>query len=408
MIDSARLHRTLADLVRIDSINPSLVPGAAGEAEIAAYVAGDLEDAGLEVHLHEPEPGRVSAVGVLEGSNSMSAPAARRRGRSLMLNAHVDTVGVEGMAEPFSGRIEGSRLHGRGAYDMKGSLAACLAAARALAEASRGIRAPRNTAPPLAGDLVIAAVADEEHASLGTADLLGRYPVDGAIVTEPSELAISRAHKGFVWIEVVTRGRAAHGSRYDLGVDANLRMGRVLHALAALEAELRSRPPHELVGPPSLHAATLAGGTGLSTYAESSTLEIERRTVPGETAAQVEAEIAALLDRLRAEDPGFEAEQKTLLVREPFEVAAGSDIVRALEAASAEVLGEAPPHRGEHPWMDSALLAGAGVETVVMGPCGAGAHAAEEWVVLESVERFAEILVGTARRWCGTGDPRSG
>ncbi len=386
VIDPERLTRTLADLVRIDSINPSLVDGAAGEAEIAAYVARDLEDAGLEVHRHEPEPGRVSTVGVLRGTGG---------GRSLMLNAHADTVGVDGMADPFSGKVEDGRLYGRGAYDMKGSLAACLAAARCVAGGER-----------LAGDLVIAAVADEEHASLGTADLLDRYPVDGAIVTEPTELQICRAHKGFVWLEVTTRGRAAHGSRFDLGVDANLAMGRVLHELARLEAELRRRLPHELVGPPSLHAATLAGGSGLSTYAERSTLQIERRTVPGESAEQVEAEVGELLERLRAADPGFEAELTTLLVREPFEVPAGAGIVRELEAASAAALGETPRHAGEHPWMDSALLAGAGVETVVMGPCGAGAHAAEEWVDLDSVHRLAEILVETARRWCGGSRPK--
>ncbi len=384
MIDLEHLRNTLADLVRIDSINPSLVAGAAGEAEIADYVARHLEDAGLEVHRHEPVPGRPSVVGILRGAGG---------GRSLMLNAHVDTVGTDGMTEPFSARVEDGRLYGRGAYDMKGSLAACMAAGRALAQAA-GTK-------PLAGDLVIAAVADEEHASLGTADLLGRYRVDAAIVTEPTELAICRAHKGFIWIEVTTRGRAAHGSRHDLGVDANLAMGRVLHTLADLEAELRRRPPHPLVGPPSLHAATLHGGTGLSTYADRSTLGIERRTIPGETAEQVEAEVAALLDRLRAKNPGFEAEQTTLLVREPFEVTADAGVVRQLSAASAAVLGETPPHVGENPWMDSALLAGAGIETVVMGPSGAGAHAAEEWVDLESVHRFAEILIGTARRWCG-------
>ncbi len=381
-LDRDHLTRTLADLVRIDSVNPSLAAGGAGEVEIADYVVRYLGEAGLEVFRHEPSLGRPSVVGVLPGTGG---------GRSLMLNAHTDTVDVEGMAEPFSGAVVDGRLYGRGAYDMKGSLAACLAAARALA-----------TGPPLAGDVLVAAVADEEHASLGTADLVDRYPVEGAIVTEPSELRICRAHKGFVWIEVETAGCAAHGSRADLGVDANLRMGRVLHALEGLAAELRRRPPHPLVGPPSIHAATIHGGTGLSTYAASSVLQIERRTVPGETAGQVEAEISDLLANLRAADPAFEAAWTTLLVRQPFETAVDAGIVRALETASAAVLGEVPIHAGEHPWMDSALLADAGIETVVMGPSGAGAHAAEEWVDLESVHRFAEILVETARRWCGT------
>ncbi len=383
-LDTDHLTRTLAELVRIDSINPTLVPGAAGEAEIAEYVARYLENAGLEAFRHEPEPGRVSVVGVLRGRDPGGG------GRSLMLNAHLDTVGVEGMAEPFSGRVESGRLYGRGAYDMKGSLAACLAAARALAAEGR-----------LAGDLLIAAVADEEHASLGTADLLDRYPVDAAIVTEPTEMAICRAHKGFIWLEASTSGRAAHGSRVDLGIDANLAMGRVLHELAGLEAELRRRPPHPLLGPPSLHAATLHGGTGLSTYAASSTLQIERRTLPGETAAQVEDELGAVLERAAAANPTLDAQLTMLLVRDPFEVDAGAGVVRQLQDVATSILGEPPPHVGEHPWMDSALLAGAGIETVVMGPCGAGAHAAEEWVVLESVHRFAEILVETARRWCG-------
>jgi acetylornithine deacetylase len=308
-----------------------------------------------------------------------------------MLNAHYDTVGVDGMPEPFTGAVRNGRLYGRGAYDMKGSLAAGIAAAKALRDA--GVR--------LAGDLLIAAVADEEHASIGTADLVPRYRVDGAIVTEPTALALCLAHKGFAWLEVEITGRAAHGSRFELGVDANMRMGRFLGGLDALERELRARRPHPLVGPPSLHAAMIQGGTGLSTYADRCVLSIERRTVPGETEPQITQEIRAILDRLKKADPAYEATLKTLLVREPFEVKPDGGIVHSLDAAATRILGRAPRKMGDTPWMDSALLSSAGVETVVMGPAGTGAHAAEEWVDIESVIQLAEILAETAIDYCG-------
>lgn len=380
-VDRQFLQDVLINLVRINSINPSLVPGAPGEAEIAAYVAGVMREMGLEVQTHEPQAGRPSVVGRLPGGS----------GRSLMLNAHYDTVGVDEMADPFSARIEDGKLYGRGAFDMKGSLAAQLAAAKALIDNDVGLQ----------GDLLIAAVADEEYASIGTADLLNHYRPHGAIVTEPTDLALCLAHKGFVWLEVETLGRAAHGSRFDLGIDANMRMGRFLSHLERLEQELRDGEPHPLVGPPSLHAATLRGGTELSMYAAQCTLGIERRTIPGESERMVLAELQEIVDRLAAEDETFEATIALILTREPFEVAAEADIVVAVSDAGEEVLGEAPPQMGDTPWMDSALLAAAGVETVVIGPHGAGAHAAEEWVSLQSVNELAQILAGATTRYCG-------
>ncbi len=381
-IDADYLLRTLGDLVRINSVNPVLVPSEPGEAEIAAYVAGALRALGLEVRFHEPDPGRPTVVGRLPG---------RGPGRTLMFNAHADTVAVDEMDEPFSAAIRDGRLYGRGAFDMKGGLAASIAAVKALADAGC----------PHAGEVLVAAVADEEYASLGTADLIGRYQVDGAIVTEPTALDICLAHKGFIWIEVTTLGRAAHGSRFDLGIDANMRMGRVLAELDALEQGVRARPPHPLVGPPSLHAATLAGGTGLSTYAAACTLQIERRTVPGERPAEVVAEVQGILDRLRARDPEFRADLRVLLVRDPFEVARDAPLVRCLAGAATDVLGRSPAFVGQTPWMDAALLASAGVETVVMGATGAGAHAKEEWVDVQSVIDLAACLAEAAMRYLG-------
>ncbi len=381
-IDRPWLESALAGLVAIDSRNPELVPGAPGEAEAAAWAARAMDDLGLETELREPAPGRVSAVGRWPGTGG---------GPSLMWNAHLDTVGVEGMQAPFEPRVEGGRLYGRGAYDMKGSAAAMLAALRALVQA--GLRP--------AGDLVLAFVADEETASRGTADVLTKWRTDGAIVTEPTGLELCLAHKGFAWIEVETVGRAAHGSRFDLGIDANLRMGRVLHAMEALEADLRARPPHPLVGPPSLHAATVHGGSGFSTYAERCALVVERRTMPGEDEDAALAEIEAILARLKRDDPAFEATARTLLARPPFEARADSRTAAAARHAGQAVLGRVPPDVGQTPWMDAALCAAAGIDTVVIGPVGEGAHAAVEWVDLESCARLAEILARAALEFCG-------
>lgn len=380
-IDRDYLTTTLAGLVQINSINPSLVPGGAGEVEIAAYIAESLRGIGLEVVVHEPEAGRPSVVGIWRGKGG---------GRSLMLNAHVDTVGVAGMAEPFSGEIREGRLYGRGAYDMKGSLAACMAAAKALVDG--GVE--------LGGDVLVAAVADEEYASLGTADLVQRYRVDGAIVTEPTHLDICLAHKGFIWLEVETTGRAAHGSRFDLGIDANMRMGRFLAELEKLEQELRARPGHPLVGPPSLHAAMIQGGTELSAYAAACKLQIERRTIPGETEEQAVAEIQAIIDGLAAADDTFKATVRAFFSRPAFEVSPKAAIVQSLCQAVEDRLGHHALLVGQTPWMDSALLAAAGTETVVMGPAGAGAHAHEEWVDLESVYQTAHILAQVAVDYC--------
>jgi acetylornithine deacetylase len=276
---------------------------------------------------------------------------------------------------------------------MKGSLAACLGAVKAL----------RDSATRLPGDVLVAAVADEEYASLGTASLLDHYRPAGAVVTEPTHLDICLAHKGFVWLEVETFGRAAHGSRFDLGIDANMRMGRFLAGLDRLERDLRARPGHSLAGPPSLHAALIQGGTELSAYAAHCRLQVERRTIPGETEAGVVAELQAIIDRLAIVDPTFQATVRPFFAREPFEVSPRAEIVRALTMAATEVLGDAPGFKGESPWMDSALLAAAGVETVVFGPSGGGAHAAEEWVELESVVRTAAVLARTAAGYCAAG-----
>src|SRR6266545_3510155 len=383
-IDPAYVTDLLARLVRINSINPFFSDGTTNEREIAGCVADELRQIGARVEIREPEPGRTSVLGTFPGQGG---------GRSLLLYAHMDTVGVGGMAEPFSAEVRDGRMYGRGSYDMKCGLAACLAAARAVAEA--GV--------PLAGDLHVLGVADEEVASLGLIDALTVCRPDAAIVTEPTELDVVRAHKGFIWIEVETEGRAAHGSRFDLGIDANLRMVRFLGRLEELERELRARPGHPLVGPPSLHAGTLRGGSAPSIYAASCRLEVERRTIPGESEAGCVAELQTLADELAAADPTFRAKIRPFLTRPPFEVAADAPIVRLVTETATGVLGRTPATVGQTFWMDASLLAEAGVETVVIGAHGTGAHADEEWVDLGSVVQLTEILARTAAAWCGAG-----
>lgn len=373
----------LTRLVRTNSINPAFSGGTTNEAAIADVVTGMLGDLGMRVVRYEPAPGRASVVGTLAGSGG---------GRSLMLYAHYDTVGVEGMAEPFSGAVRDGRVYGRGAYDMKGSLAAILGAVKAL----------RDAGTRLAGDLLVAAVADEEVASIGMEDVLRHVRPDAAIVTEPTELALCLAHKGFAWMDVTVHGRAAHGSRFDLGVDANIRMGRFLAALEWLERDLRARTPHPFTGPPSLHVGRLAGGSGDSTYAARAVATVERRTLPAERPEDVVAEVQRIVDALAAADAGFRAEVRLRLARPGFALSPDAPVARALRAAAADVLGTQVPEIGVAYWMDAALLAGAGVETAVMGPVGAGAHAAVEWVDLESVGRLAAILARAAVTVCGS------
>ncbi|HKV02864.1 MAG TPA: ArgE/DapE family deacylase [Ktedonobacteraceae bacterium] len=369
----------LRQLVAIDSINPDLVPGGAGEQKIAHFVADWFERAGLDVVWDEAAPGRPNVIGIARGSGG---------GRSLLLNAHMDTVGVVGMERPHDPYMRDNRLYGRGAYDMKGGLAAIMAAG--LAAKKRGLR----------GDVIVTAVADEEYASIGTSSIVKRWRTDAAIVTEPTELNICTAHKGFAWLDVETEGIAAHGSRPDLGVDAIVKMGKVLVGLEELDRSLRAAPSHRLLGSGSVHASLIQGGQELSSYPKHCLLSVERRTVPGETLQKVETELPGIFERIAATDSTFKARVKTSMVREPFEVSLDEPIVRTVQSKATAILGHEPGEIGQTGWMDSALLSAAGIPTVVFGPGGEGAHAVVEWSNLEHVERCAEILAAVAEEFC--------
>jgi acetylornithine deacetylase/succinyl-diaminopimelate desuccinylase family protein len=374
------VKRLVCELVAIESVNPDLVPTGAGEADIAGFVASWLRQCGLQVEIVEPVSGRPSVVGVLRGGGG---------GRSLMLNAHMDTVGAGGMADAFQPTVREGRVHGRGAYDMKGSLAAIMLAAR---EAARlGLK----------GDLMVTAVADEEVASLGTSAVLERYQADAAIVTEPTELRLCLAHKGFVWFDVETQGLAAHGSRADRGVDAIAHMGRILTGVADLDRTLRAGRGHQLLGTGSLHASLIEGGQEMSTYPARCVARFERRTVPGEDAASSLREIEGVIASARSADPPLSAAARVTLERHPSELSNSDTVSLAVAGAAREALGRDAEVVGVAYWMDMALTSAKGIPTVAFGPSGEGAHADVEWVDLASVEKCVQVYLNTAAAVCG-------
>lgn len=361
----------LSDLVSVNSMNPSLVPGAPGEAAVAEVAAQAMKAGGLDVVLQEAAPGRPNAIGVLEGS---------RPGPAIMLCGHLDTVGVEGMTNPFTPRVADGRLYARGAQDMKGGVAAMIAAAVKLA---------RDWTH---GRLIVACVVDEEYESLGADALVQEWTADAAIVTEPTDLAMAVGHKGFAWIEIVTTGRAAHGSRPKEGRDAIVDMARVLMELDDRDRELQARPPEEHQGTASLHASIISGGRELSVYPDRCVLQVERRTVSGEDDGAIIREMNGILESLHARDHGFKADARLMTSRPPYRLSPDAPLPKAL-AAALDARGLSPEPTGMSFWTDAAILASAGIPSILFGPGGAGLHSVEEYVNLADVDVCRDVLI---------------
>ena len=382
-VDEGATLRLLEELVKINSVNPSLVPGAPGEAEIAEFLAGHMSSLGLEVRVDEVRPGRLNAIGVLKGSG---------RGKSLMLNGHTDTVGIDYMEiDPLDPVVKDGRMYGRGTFDMKGGLASLLAATKAVVDSGVELR----------GDVVVAAVCDEEYASIGTERVVEQVRADAAIVGEPTDLQIQVAHKGFAWIDIETHGVAAHGSAWQLGVDAIAKMGRVQVGLERLQAEVLPKKKHGLVGPASVHASIISGGRELSTYPDHCRLQVERRLIPGETRRDVDEEMKALLASIADIDPKFRGEYGIAFFRGPMEVPQDEEICRVLHRSSREVTGSEPHFVGGSGWLDTQIIWERGTPAVAFGPGGWGAHAAEEYVDIDSVIDAAKILERAVLLYCG-------
>ena len=374
-VSRSEVLEILEQLIRTPSVNPSLVPDEAhGEQAIAKVAQGWLTRNGVKSWLEEAAPGRPNAV----------AEVGTGKGLTLVFCAHLDTVGTAGMTiPPFEPRLDGNRVYGRGSYDMKGSAAAVMAAAAALGRED------------FHGRVLVALVADEEYASIGAQDFVKRHRADACVLTEPSEGRLILCHKGFVWAEIVTKGRAAHGSRWDLGVSAIAKMGKIIAALERFDQEELRNRTHPLVGPASQHCSLIRGGSGLSTYAEECTLQIERRTLPGETPERVMQELEEVIRSTKEE-----AQLRSVLDRPPLHCDPNSRIASSLSEAAMSVTSKTPEIAGVGYWMDAALFAAAGIPTENYGPGGAGAHEAVEWVDLDSVATSAQVLVETARNFC--------
>lgn len=382
-IQPQRARRYASEMVEIDSVNPALVSGAAGEEGMADWLASTCGALGFEVQRQAVAPGRSNVVARWPGS---------AEGMRLLLTGHMDTVSLDGMdIEPLKPRVAQGRLYGRGAYDMKGGLAAILEAAAALRQG--GFR-PH-------GELLLAFVVDEEHASLGTEALVKEVRPDAAVLAEPTDLDVCIAHKGFAWLTLKAQGCAAHGSAYQEGVDAIAHAGRLLSELETMEQNVFPAQADSLLGRPSAHASFISGGLGLSTYADRCTLHVEHRTLPHQGAGDVLRQWEQAIRRLQACDPAFSASVQLDFQRPGYRIEQGAPVVQALHRAYVEALGQAPTYAGSSGWLDSAILGAAGIPTVIFGPKGGGAHAAVEYVELESISRCAAVLAQMAARWLG-------
>ena len=381
--DQAAAAKMLGEMIAIDSVNPSLVPGGAGEAAMAAYVAEVLRAAGCDVTIDEVAPGRHNVIGVRRGSGG---------GRRLMLVGHLDTVSTAGMTiDPLKPGFSGDRVYGRGACDMKGGIAAILLAMQALAADGCST----------AGDVIVAGVADEEYASIGVESLVRRWQADAGVIAEPTGGGLVVAHKGFAWIDVDVHGRAAHGSDFKQGIDAISHAGHLLAAYDHYHRQVLAAVADGIVTRPSVHASLISGGRELSTYPDHCRVSFERRTVPGEARVDIDKELADLIAAVRKTVTGFAADATISFYREAYQIDTGEPIVRHLSAAVRAVTGQEPSMGGASGWMDSAVMGAAGIPTVIFGPAGEGAHAAVEWVSLASVIGAADVFARLVDSFCG-------
>ncbi len=378
-VDVGYMRDVLLRLIAIDSRNPVLTPGAPGEKAIGEFIHAELGRLGLDVRFQATaDPDRPNVVATIPGTARDTTP-------SLMLNGHMDTVSVEGMTTPFTPWEQAGQIYGRGSQDMKGSLAVMMGIAACLKQT--------GTVPP--GDLVLAFVTDEEANSIGTEALVQEYVCDQTLVLEPTGLQAAIAHRGFVWYTIHSEGRAAHGSRYEDGVDAIGNLGLLLRSLQLLAAELVTRPGSPLVGPPSMHISTIQGGTEISVYPAHCEVTLERRVTPDEDMAAVTGEIQNLVDVANRDLGVARLSLETGLIRTGFQTALPSPLLERLTAAFAATLDRPLETVGAPYWTDAALLATAGSDCLLIGPLGFGLHSLEEWIDLDSMVQLSQVLLAT-------------
>ncbi|MEE4261727.1 MAG: M20/M25/M40 family metallo-hydrolase [Desulfobacteraceae bacterium] len=361
----------LSELVQINSINRTL-SGGPGEREIAEFIARRLNTRKLDAAIQDVGPGQRNVTTIIAGKD---------RRCSLLLNAHLDTVGIDGMDQPFILKREGDRLYGRGTYDMKGSIAIMLLLADYFTRQK----------PPI--DIFLTFVSDEEDKSTGMEYLVGKWlpqvspaPV-GGIFLEPTEEDIGVSHRGFTWYELAVSGKAAHGSRPEQGIDAILPLRSAMEELSKIQTELQSRHPDPLLGHASIHCSVIKGGSELSMIPSRSCLQWERRTLPGESSRDLAGELERILQAVNNHPGGHTVAGRALFVRPPYRVAEGAEIIKRMREVT-------PQSKlvGLSFWADSALAGAKGIPSILFGPTGHGAHAVDEWVSLKSILNVYEIL----------------
>lgn len=378
MSDRARLFDDLVDrdaaverlalLVRAESENP---PG--NEAEVATVVAALCESLGLDVTMHEVEPGRPSVVARWTG-----AP-----GPTLTYCSHIDVVPAGDPAlwgeDPYSADVRSGRMHGRGTSDAKGPCAAALEAVAIL----------RAAGVSLQGTLELAFVADEESGGFkGAAPLVANGVLQPAvaIVGEPTSLRVVRAQRGIAWLKISTHGVAGHGSAPERGVSAIRHMAELV---ACLERTLPDID-HPLLGRPTINVGTIAGGEKLNIIPASCQIEVDRRIVPGEDQASMLATIEEAVELARRTFPEIDARVEIVSMGEPFEVGEDSPVVGAAVTAVEAATGKRPDVIGFRGASDARFLADTGIDVIVCGPGDIQlAHTARESLDLAEMERGA-------------------
>jgi acetylornithine deacetylase len=381
-IDEAALLQLLQALIQIESVNPGLDNNGGGEAAIGEFISQRLQNSGLQVEIQPVADNRINVIARLKGTGA---------GKCLMLNGHTDTVSLQGMEiAPLEPNYKEGKVFGRGSLDMKAGLAAMIAAVESVLAA--GVK--------LKGDVLLSFVADEEHASLGAEKLVEDYTADAVIICEPTNLDICIAHKGFSWVNLEVFGKAAHGSRFDEGVDAIVKAGKFLSKLEEFAEQVLGKKKHPLLGPPSVHASLINGGLGLSTYPDYCKVQMERRTLPGESPEIVRNELEELIMDLSRIDSKFKAAVEVFFSRYPVEVSEETEIVQALTRAGESVLGKKPRYVGVGGWLDSGIFAAKGIPAISFGPTGEGLHAAVEYVEFDSVVVTAQVLAQTIVDFC--------
>ena len=384
MIQTSDLIYLISDLVQINSINSWLISDGHGEAEIATYIENWLSPLNIEFYREFIADRQVNLVARLPGKGG---------GKSLCIYAHLDTVGCELWKErAFIPRVEGDRLYGLGSADDKGHCALALLVLKSIAMQSNEL---------LNGDLWLALLADEEGTSNGVQQFIKKVKPKAAIILEPNALGnIVVTHQGFGWIDIIVKGKAAHGSAPELGIDSIAYMGEVITRLHHLDYQVFAQNPHPLNGKTVFHTSMIKGGTDYATYPAECILSIEIGTQPGETINDRIQNIETIFHEIRTKFPDFSAEVNVKLARDPFKSQGCELLWNILSDETNKILGELPNAVGENAWCDAALFQQAGIPTLMMGASGENFHAPDEWVSISELIKLGDILEGTIRRFC--------